>query len=202
MSADGSVTVWIKQLQDGDADAAQPLWDRYFQDLVRLAQARLRGGPRRATDEEDVALAAFDSFCRGVAAGRFPQLRDRDNLWPLLFQITVRKVSDARRHEAAQKRGGGAVGGESAWLGTADDADRGIEQVVGTEPTPAFAAEVAEEIGRWLDALGSDELRQVAVWKMEGYTNAEIARLMDTSETTVERRLKLIRGLLEREANR
>jgi hypothetical protein len=66
-SGDGSVTRWIGQLQDGDALAAQQLWQRYFHRLVSLARQRLRGAPRRAADEEDVALSAFASFCRAAA---------------------------------------------------------------------------------------------------------------------------------------
>jgi DNA-directed RNA polymerase specialized sigma24 family protein len=201
MSSDGSVTVWIGALKAGDHAAAQRLWERYFRQLVRLARARFGGARRRARGEEDAALSAFDSFCRGAAQGRFPQLRDRDNLWPLLVVITARKVIDARNHEARAKRGGGKVRGESAWQDAVDGSDRdgGINLVIGDEPTPAFVAEVAEETRRLLDALGSEELRSVAVWKMEGYSNAEIAKKMGCVERTVERRLKLIRGLLERE---
>jgi RNA polymerase sigma factor (sigma-70 family) len=201
MSSDGSVTVWIGELKAGDHAAAQRLWERYFRKLVRLARARFRDAPRRTTDEEDVALTAFDSFCRGAADGRFPRLRDRDNLWPLLVVITARKVIDARNHAKRQKRGGGKVRGESAWLDARDGSDRdgGINLVIGNEPTPAFAAEVAERTQHLLDALGSEELRAVAVWKMEGYSKAEIAKKMGCVERTVERRLKLIRGVLERE---
>jgi DNA-directed RNA polymerase specialized sigma24 family protein len=201
MLSDGSVTVWIGALKAGDPAAAQRLWERYFRKLVRLARARLGDAPRRAADEEDAALSAFDSFCRGAAAGRFPQLSDRDNLWPLLVVITARKVIDTRNHEARAKRGGGKVRGESAWLDAVDGSDRdgGINLVVGSEPTPALAAELAETAQRLLDALGSDELRRVAVWKMEGYSNAEIAAKLGRVERAVERRLKLIRRLLERE---
>ena len=55
--------------------------------------------PRVAADEEDVALSAFDSFCRGAQRGRFPQLDDRDNLWRLLVVITSRKAVDLAQHE-------------------------------------------------------------------------------------------------------
>jgi hypothetical protein len=78
--AEQSVSDWIGQLKAGDERAAQRLWEDYFQRLVRLARARLQGVPRRAADEEDVALSAFDSFCRGAEAGRFPRLNDRDDL--------------------------------------------------------------------------------------------------------------------------
>ncbi len=54
-----SVTVWIASLKAGEADAAQQLWQRYFEALVRLARDRLRGAPRTVADyEEDAALSA------------------------------------------------------------------------------------------------------------------------------------------------
>ncbi len=82
----GSVTHWLGALQAGDTAAAQPLWDRYFAQLVRLARARIRAtvGGAADADGEDAALSAFDSFCTGIARGRFPQLSDRDDLWRLL----------------------------------------------------------------------------------------------------------------------
>ena len=43
------------------------------------------------------------------------------------------------------------------------------------EPTPAFAAQVAEEWQRLLESLADDDLRTIAVSKMEGYTTEEIA---------------------------
>jgi DNA-directed RNA polymerase specialized sigma24 family protein len=201
MSSGGSVTVWIGELKAGNHVAAQRLWDRYFREMVRLARARLRTSRCGAADEEDAALSAFHSFVRGAENGRFPELRDRDNLWPLLVVITARKVIDARQREGRDKRGGGKVRGESAWLDAADGSgcDGGIDQVIGPEPTPAFAAEVVEETQRWLDALPTDELRKVAVWKMEGYSNKEIAEKTGCVERTVERRLNLIRSLLEME---
>src|SRR5207249_11665632 len=108
-----SVTDWIASLKAGDADAAQKLWQRYFESLVRLARGRLRGAPRAMADEEDVALSAFDSFVRGAARGRYPRLDDREDLWRLLVVITERKALDQARHERQQKRGGGKVVGMS-----------------------------------------------------------------------------------------
>src|SRR5262245_24320 len=87
MSSRGSVSDWISQLKGGDAAAVQKLWEAYFPRLVGLARKKLRELPGRAADEEDVALSAFDSFCDGVAQGRFPQLTDRDDLWHILVTI-------------------------------------------------------------------------------------------------------------------
>ena len=79
------------------------------------------------------------------------------------------------------------------------DAEAGLEQVVGNEPTPEFAAQFAEEYERRLHDLNSPELRLVAVWKMEGYSNAEIARKLGCVERSVERKLRLIRNRWARE---
>src|SRR4051812_18246510 len=103
-STPGSVTRWLGQLRAGDAGAAGPQWERYFRRLVALARARLHSAPRRAADEEDVALSAFDSFCRGAGQGRFPHLDDRDDLWRLLVTITARKALHLRRDEGRKKR--------------------------------------------------------------------------------------------------
>jgi serine/threonine protein kinase len=119
-------------------------------------------------DEEDVALSAFDSFCRGAAEGRFPQLVDRNDLGQLLVLITARKAIHLLQHERRQKRGGGKVQGETE-LADPDDEPL-LAQVISQEPTPEFAAQVAEECRRLLDQLGEGELRSIALWKMEGYT--------------------------------
>ena len=74
MSQGDSVTYWLDGLKAGDDNPIQRLWDRYFQRLVRLAGTRLPGHARRAIDEEDVALSAFQSFCDRVRKGEFPEL--------------------------------------------------------------------------------------------------------------------------------
>jgi DNA-directed RNA polymerase specialized sigma24 family protein len=186
MVAAGSVSHWLDRLQAGDHAAAQPLWEVYFQRLVALARARLQGAPRQAADEEDVALSAFDSFCRGAAAGRFPQLADRADLWRLLVTITGHKAVDRLRHEHRLKRHRPAE-------------EVRLEEVVGPEPTPAFAAQVAEECRWLLGLLGDAELEAVALWKMEGYSTSEIAARLGYVPRTVERKLHLIRQVWEKE---
>jgi DNA-directed RNA polymerase specialized sigma24 family protein len=201
MRPDASVTQWIDGLKAGDPDAAQKLWERYFRRLVGLAKKKLRAAPRRAADEEDVALSAFDSFCRGAGQDRFPQLHDRLDLWQLLVLVTARKAVDLAQHERRQKRGGGGVLDEAAMPGPTRSSAQGaaLEQIEGPEPTPAFAAQVAEEYGRLLERLDSPELRSVAMHKVEGYDNEEIAARLGCGLRTVERRLRLIRSIWEQE---
>src|SRR5882724_11425242 len=107
----GSITLWVGALKAGDHEAAQKLWERYFDRLVHVARAKLRAARRRGVDEdeEDAALSAFDSLCAGAARGRFPQLADRDDLWRLLVVITARKAGAQLRRDRRQKRGGDRV---------------------------------------------------------------------------------------------
>jgi DNA-directed RNA polymerase specialized sigma24 family protein len=196
----GSVTIWIDALRAGDEDAANQLWRRYFESLVRLARSRLRSGVRGVADEEDVALSAFDSFYGGMARGRFPDLADRDDLWRLLVTIAARKATNQNRWEAREKRGGGRVIHESALAaGTAPGLD-GLAGVVGAEPSPEFAALLADECGRRLRDLPDESLRSVAVLKMEGYRNEEIAAQLGCGVRTVARKLKIIRKVWTEEA--
>ena len=198
---DGSITLWLGDLRGGDLDAAQPLWERYFSRLVILARAKLVGRrhSRAESDEEDAALSAFRSFCAGVAEGKFPQLADREDLWRILMTITVRKASAQMQREKRIKRGGGKVVEEAALRAPRSDglldssAAAGLEMIAGTEPTPEFAAIVAEEYRRLLDALEDEGLRQVAIRRMEGYTCDEIAAELGCARRTVARRLDLIR---------
>jgi DNA-directed RNA polymerase specialized sigma24 family protein len=201
MSSEGSVTRWITALKAGDLAAAQPLWERYHRQLVSMAREKLSSVRRHEADEEDVVQCAFHSFFKGVADGRFPQLDDRDNLWRLLVVITARKAIDQLAHEHSKRQGGGTVQGESriSFLEREWDATA-IEQVVGSEPTPEFAAQVAEEYQRLLELLGDDTLRRVAVWKMEGLTNDEIAARLDCSLRSVARKLDTIRIIWDKES--
>jgi DNA-directed RNA polymerase specialized sigma24 family protein len=201
MTPEESVSGWIGGVRKGDDDAVARLWQRYFHLLVGLARAHLRGAPCRAADEEDVALSVFDSFCRGAEAGRFPDLNDRDGLWRLLVVLTARKAAHLRRDEMRQKRGGGAVL-DQAGVSRAGAAGPGLddlEWVAANEPTPAFAVQVAEQCERLLARLDGVGLRELAVHKMEGHTNAEIALRLGCSVSTVERRLQIVRWLWSEE---
>jgi DNA-directed RNA polymerase specialized sigma24 family protein len=54
---------------------------------------------------------------------------------------------------------------------------------------------VAEECRRLLDGLADEEMRSIALWKMEGYSTEEIAEKLRCVPRTVERRLQVIRKL-------
>src|SRR5436190_14301289 len=108
-SMSGSISLWLDRLKVGETAAVQPLWERYFRQLVGLAQHRMAGVRDRATDAEDLALSAFHSFYQGVQRGRFPRLEDRDDLWQVLIMLTVQKAVNLRVRERRAKHGSGRV---------------------------------------------------------------------------------------------
>jgi DNA-directed RNA polymerase specialized sigma24 family protein len=191
---DGSVTRWIGGLKAGDPEAARLLWDRYFADLVRLARTRLRDLPRAAADEEDAALNAFDSLCRGTTEGRFPELDDREGLWRILVTITARKAADQVQHERRKKRGGGQVRAEADLAAGALEVG-GLGQAPAGDPSPEMAALLADECRRLFESLPDESLREVARLRLEGYSDHEIATNQNCGLRTVERRLRTIRSL-------
>jgi RNA polymerase sigma factor (sigma-70 family) len=195
----GSVAEWLERLKAGDPAAAEKLWQRYCGQLVHLARQQTRSLPRRVADEEDVALSAFDSFCRGAAEGRFPRLRDRDNLWRLLVTITARKAHQVAAHLRRRKRGGNNVLDQAALAAAEGESQHVLDQLLSREPTPELAAQAAEQYRRLLASLPDPQLRTITQWKMEGYSNDEIAAKLGCTARTIERRLRIIRAFWEEE---
>lgn len=190
-SFDSSVTCWIQDLKRGDDQAAAKLWRRYFDNLVGVARNRLGSSPRRMADEEDVALSVFDVLCRGAAEGRFTELETRDDLWRLLVAITAKKAVDQLRHQGRQKRGGGEVRGHSVF--GAGEVPDGFDRFLNEQPTPDFLAMMDEQQQGMMDQLRDDTLREIALARMAGHSNQEIADQLDISLRSVERKLNLIR---------
>jgi DNA-directed RNA polymerase specialized sigma24 family protein len=147
-------------------------------------------------DEEDVGLSVFGSFCSRAARGQFPDLADRDGLWRLVARITARKAIKLLEHTGRLKRGGGRILCQSE-LDDEGNEKRGdrLSQVADLDPTPAFAVAMADECQRLLDGLGDETLRQIALGKVDGFTDEEIAEKLNCSRRTVLRKLDLIRKI-------
>ena len=193
MAHGGSVTHWIAELQAGNVDSAQKLWQRYYEQLIRLARRKLGGMPRRLADEDDVVACAFNNFFESARQGKYPNLKDRDDLWKLLVTIADRKAADQVKHEMRLKRGGGNVKGESAFTNPESSDLGGIQQISGHSPTPEFAAVMVEQFELLIAKLEDHSLQQIAMLKLEGHTNDEIAQRINKTTRSVERKLNRIR---------
>ncbi len=194
MSSSGSVTAWIRQLEAGEESVLIQLHGRYWPRLVTLARRELKGVPARASDEEDVAQAAFWSFCHGLKDGQRFQLRNRHELWALLTHIVACKAVNQIQHEiGVQKRGGGRVQGESALdaLASGSGQRRGLEQAAGDEPTPLEQVLLRDSYRHFIGGL-AENLRDFAELHLAGCTHREIAVRKGCVVRTVERKMALV----------
>jgi RNA polymerase sigma factor (sigma-70 family) len=193
-----SVTAWIADLKQGDSEAAEQLFKRYFESLIRLAEKHVKQTRQRGVDAEDVADHAFADLVLGAPQGRFPKLTDRQSLWNLLIAITKHKAADAIRRETRAKRGGGRVRGESILTDKhGDGRPQGFASVIGNQPTPDDFAQYTDELARLLEHLDRSnpggDLRQILLRRIQGETIDEIAAALDVVPETIQRRLKRIR---------
>ncbi|MEZ6132421.1 MAG: ECF-type sigma factor [Planctomycetaceae bacterium] len=176
-----SVTLWIQALRAGDDTAAQELWRLYFGQLMQIARSRMASLPCAVYDEEDAAISTFRVLCEKLREGRYPELADRDELWKLMLKMLVRKVGRRSEYEATQKRSASRAPIDSADLSFSDD--------------QSLTVFVAEECELLFCRLNDPNLEQLVLWKLEGYTNDEIAQKMNRTRRTIQRMLSLVRDI-------
>ena len=186
-----SVTGWIELLSAGNTQAAEELWRHISLRLQEFARRKLDVQTRRRYDEHDAANSAFHSLCRGLADGRL-EAENRDAFWGLLAVITSRKISARRSSLNRQKRGGGAVSGDS---GFAALGDAGINAIVSHQPPPDVLAEVSESCAQLLDALPDETMRKIVLLKFQGAKNEEVGDELKCTRRTIERKLERIRRI-------
>jgi RNA polymerase sigma factor (sigma-70 family) len=180
-----SVTRWINDLRGGDDSAADLLWGFLKSRLMSLASTKT--GSTAVYDEEDVAISAFATLCSGIQVGRYDQIDNRENLWSLLAVITINRARKLARNEGRIRRGGNVK--------QVNDSDHILSQYFSKEPSPEFSTLAKEECRRLLDLLPKQELRVVAILKVDGHTNEEVAEILGCSRRSIQRRLNLIRDI-------
>ncbi len=205
MSAEdpGSITRWLEGLKAGRPEAFEAIWARYYSRVLDVVRRRLLRTPHQAVEDgEDVAISALHGLFAGSVQGRFDDLGDRSDLWQLLAAITLKKVLVRRQWYSRWKRAGRPPSRDPTAPRAPEGHDRDpadfLAQAVSNEPTPELAAMFREQLQRFLDALTDPTHRQIAEWRVEGLTNAEIAGKLGRGTRTVERKIELIRLIWEK----
>ncbi len=203
MTVDGSLTLCVHRLKSPDPierdDAARIIWNRFSSKLQSLVRRHLDGQIRRREDEHDVLQSMYLSFFQGQLEGKTAPA-SRQELWRLLVRITMCKlVNTANRHLAARRDvrrerpdGRNVTGGNPqfpTWM---------LEHVDRGQPSAEEKVIVIDELDRLLREL-PEELRRIVIWKLEGFTNAEIAHMIGRTVRCVELKTQLIRKRLERD---
>lgn len=165
------LTELIHRAVDGDAGAADALFDEMYPQLRRLARARLRTTSRDAA--LDTGSLVHESYLRFAEAGR---LHLNDRLHFLRWAATVMRsvIVDLARSRAAQRRGGGA-------------AHVALTTQMGV---PTEAADDVLRVHEALETLAAAAPRLAQVVEMRyfgGLTEVEIANALGVTERTVRR---------------
>ena len=167
------LTALIGRMQAGDAAARDALFAAAYDDLHRLARARLRDGGRNTV--LDTTSLVHESYLRFVHAGKL-RAEDRRAFFGYASQVMRSVIINSVRERIAQKRGG----------------DDWLPLRLSTE----HAANIADgddavlRVHEALEALEKADPRLAQVAQMRyfgGYSEQEIAETLDVTERTVQR---------------
>ena len=184
----------LERLVSGSEDAFVQIFNESIERLRHRIANRMPKDLRRHTDEEDVALSVMNSFIGGIRqGGRFKKLKDKSDLWQILGMLTKQKIAKHIRRHQAQKRGAGEVRGESVFPAPGDNAAFGLGGYAAAQVEVRDVLISSEEIDRLFQKLNSEVLRDIAIMKLEGYEQDEIAKELEISPRTVGRKLAMIR---------
>lgn len=191
MIIQSTVSEWIEQLKDGQDEAATKLWNHFLEKLTAIVRLKLRACSKAISDEEDVVIVAVNACFKALQENRYPKIKNRDDLWKLLSKIAERKAIDQIRKT---NKGVDGIRANISFMVVSGKSSifDGLQEWPCNEPTPEFAAEIAENLNRLLGVL-DERLRNIALLKMQGFTNCEIGEKIGRSIPSVERYLRMIR---------
>jgi hypothetical protein len=187
----GSVSHWLRELKAGDRVAVEAIWHRYYQRVVKLASQKMKVNPDRAVDGEDIAQLVMHRFCTSATQGCYPHLDDREQLWDLLVVFTLNRIRKHLRACNTLKRLG---------LYSQVFEFRQTEALEDLQ-TPEAPTIMADMMDTWLTRLDQEDpagqLRQIAIWSMDGISGSEIARILKKRKSFILQQIRLIRLLWE-----
>lgn len=184
----GSISQLLRMFMSGDRESVQHLWNRFFPRMMNLANMVLKERQLPA-GAEDAVQEAFLKFIMQVENGHYRQQLRRDDLWRILTLFTVQTARKQMIREQAAKRGGGRVKKESELIQTTSRGFR-LDGVIAKLPA-ADCDLLFEELLGLLD----DDLKEIALLRLGGYTLQQIQTQLGCSLRSAERRIQLIRAI-------
>lgn len=191
-----SITDAINGLGEHDDESIGLLWNRFFDRLAKFADKKVFPRHARFYDGEDIAASALYAVLDGMKNDRFERPGNRNDLWSLLVVVASRKAINRGIRMDAQKRDDRRTSrGSSAFV---PHGEGNLPEYLRSSNDPAKMYEFQATCKTMLNQLPDDSYRQVALLRMAGYTNEEIAKELECATRTVERKLVAIRKLWTR----
>ena len=186
-----SVEAFVNSLRQGDPAASRAVFDQYVDKMVAMARKRISQRLASRIDAEDVVQSVFRTFFHRTKEGQF-EFHDPEDICKTLARITIHKVFRQVAHHQAAKRDA------SRELGSGDDAQDLVVNLVSREPSPEEAAELLDHMENFLSHLKPQE-REILELRMQGYSTEEIAQKTGSYDRKVRRVLERIRDVAEHE---
>lgn len=174
------VTRLLARARDGDAQAMDAAYSAVYAELKRAARLQLR----RMRDVFETTALVHEAYLK--LGGAQLAAQDRNHLLALSARAMRQVLVDDARARKADKRGGGQ---DALTLGAADMAG------------DAAAVEVLK-LDELLEALHRLDERAAQIVELRyfgGYTEPEVARMLDISESTLRRDWRRARAFLLKE---
>jgi RNA polymerase sigma factor (TIGR02999 family) len=178
-----AVTLLLQRVAQGDRSALDEVYSSLYPDLKRVARAALHRQGR--ADSIQTTVLVHESFLRLLGSKEL-RLQDRRHFFAYAARTMRNIIIDSAREQLAECRGAGA---EHVEL----DGDVALQV-----PDAAASDELirVDEALRQLEGLDPDLAELVEMRYFGGYTEVEVAELLDITERTVRRRWSKARAWL------
>lgn len=191
----GSVTGWIQQLGSNGREPVEKLWQRFGPRLIRYITVLLSRGRGLPVEEDAIASAVFFHLVQLARRGELAEAR-RDAFWQLMKAIAARRVIDERRHADRLKRDQHRIVLESSLRDLSDHGLWTLDQFPAADCPPDVVVMAADTLSQ-IAGLFDEQNREILLLRVDGHTVESIAKQIGKSVPTVERKLHMIRTVLQ-----
>ena len=178
----------MRKVRDGDRTAMSQLVERYEPDIRIIARARLGKSLRPYMDSVDIVQSVHRSLLVGLRDDRF-EFASPEKLIALAATMVRRKVARHWRKMRRQNRNSGAAMPDS-------DLPDYVVSVADSIASPAEQVSYREQVTSALNRMEGVD-RDLIALRLEGYSTAKAAELLEINPDVARVRLSRLRRRLK-----
>ncbi len=173
------LTVLLNRWRSGDPELIGDIIPAVYDELHRVARSYMR---RQSPDHTLQATALInEAFCRLGSVSS--ELKDRSHFISIVARVMRNVLVDHARAKGSQKRGGNLVKEQ-------------LQDTDGAVYAPSVDVLALESVLKNLDERDSRKVRIAELHYFCGATYKETADILDISEATVRRELRMLKAVL------
>ncbi len=180
----------ISQAKSGNDTAVRQLLSKYEREIRMMVRVRLPHALRRKYDSMDFVQAVWASFFVRIRERETP-FENAQQLGAFLGAIAQNKVYEEHRKRTRTRKYD--ITKEQGIYERRGQRDVPVE-IVSNAPSPSEEAQASDRLRQILAGQGP-ELVQIVTLRREGLSHGEVATRLHLHESTVRRKLNLVRSL-------